>query len=136
MHSALLALLRIYIVNQALAATCGASILVRRVPFLMLRQRYLKKGEVQCQGALDVQMRGVAGSGNGLTDYLFYFFFSPSRDCLEGGSEAYTNAKIQAEMPCPTVSPDLRIATHCEPAHAGGLLFERVEHACGVSIHQ
>src|SRR5260370_37857571 len=38
--------LRILIGNQALAATCCASILVRRVPFLMLRQRYLKKGEV------------------------------------------------------------------------------------------
>lgn len=41
MHSALSALLRIFIVNQVLAATCGASILVRRVPFLMLRQRTL-----------------------------------------------------------------------------------------------
>jgi hypothetical protein len=34
---------------------------------------------------LDVQMHGAAGSGNGLADYLFYFFFSPPRDCLDGG---------------------------------------------------
>jgi hypothetical protein len=35
--------------------------------------------------ALDVQMHSAAGSGSGLADYLFYFFFSPPRDCLDGG---------------------------------------------------
>src|SRR5438034_9215431 len=37
--------------------------------------------------ALDTQMHSAAGSGNSLADYLFYFFFSPPRDCLDGGSE-------------------------------------------------
>jgi hypothetical protein len=66
--------------------------------------------------ALDVQMHGAAGSGNGLADYLFYFFFSPPRDCLDGGSEAYRKAKSQAESPDQTVSPDLSIRTHCKHA--------------------
>ena len=57
------------------------------------------------EAALEVRMHGGAGSGNGLADYLFYFFFSPPRDCLDGGSEAYRNAKSQAEMPNQTVFP-------------------------------
>jgi hypothetical protein len=67
--------------------------------------------------ALDVQMHGAAGSGNGLADYLFYFFFSPPRDCLDGGSEAYKKAKSQAQLPDQTtVSPDLSIRTDCKHA--------------------
>src|SRR6266446_4265633 len=66
--------------------------------------------------ALDVQMHGAAGSGNGLSDYLFYFFFSPPRDCLDGGSEAYRKAKSQPELPDPTVSPDLSIRMYCKHA--------------------
>jgi len=66
--------------------------------------------------ALDVQMHGAADSGNGLADYLFYFFFSPPRDCLDGGSEAYRKAKSQAESPDQTVSPDLSIRTYCKHA--------------------
>src|SRR5260370_39757183 len=67
--------------------------------------------------ALDVQMHSAAGSGNGLADYLFYFFFSPPRDCLDGGSEAYRKAKSQAELPDVTaVSPDLSIRTDCKHA--------------------
>jgi hypothetical protein len=42
--------------------------------------------------ALDVQMHRAAGSGGGLVDYLFCFFFPPPRDCLDGGSEAYRKA--------------------------------------------
>jgi hypothetical protein len=65
--------------------------------------------------ALDVQMHGAAGSGNGLADYLFYFFFSPPRDCLDGGSEAYRTAKSQAELPDrAAVSPALSIRTDCK----------------------
>jgi hypothetical protein len=45
--------------------------------------------------ALDTQMHSAGGSGNSLADYLFYFFFSPPRDCLDGGSEAFTKAKSQ-----------------------------------------
>ncbi len=67
--------------------------------------------------ALDVQMHGAAGSGNGLADYLFYFFFSPPRDCLDGGSQAYKKAKTQAQLPDQTtVSPDLSIRTDCKHA--------------------
>src|SRR5713226_4656423 len=66
--------------------------------------------------ALDVQMHGAAGSGNGLADHLFYFFFSPPRDCLDGGSEAYKKAKNQPELPDQTVSPDLSIRMYCKHA--------------------
>jgi hypothetical protein len=67
--------------------------------------------------ALDVQMHRAAGSGDGLADYLFYFFFSPPRDCLDGGSEAYRKAKSQAELPDQTtVSPDLSIRMDCKHA--------------------
>jgi hypothetical protein len=66
--------------------------------------------------ALDVQMHSAAGSGSSLADYLFYFFFSPPRDCLDGGSEAYRKAKSQAELPDQTVSPDLSIRTYCKHA--------------------
>lgn len=34
--------------------------------------------------ALNMQIHWAAGSGNGLADYLFYFFSSPPRDCLDG----------------------------------------------------
>ena len=67
--------------------------------------------------ALDVQMHATAGSANGLADYLFYFFFSPPRDCLDGGSEAYRKANSQAELPDQTtVSPDVSIRTDCKHA--------------------
>ena len=66
--------------------------------------------------ALDVQMHSAAGSGRGLADYLFYFFFSPPRDCLDGGSEAYRKAKSQAEFPDQPVSPDLSIRMDCKHA--------------------
>src|SRR5437016_4818898 len=67
--------------------------------------------------ALDVQMHGATGSGNGLADYLFYFFFSPPRDCLDGGSQAYKKAKRQVESPDQAaVSPDLSIRTDCRHA--------------------
>jgi hypothetical protein len=60
-------------------------------------------------------MHGAAGSGNRLADYLFYFFFSPPRDCLDGGSEAYKKAKRQAELPDQTtISPDLSVRTDCK----------------------
>ena len=67
--------------------------------------------------ALDAQMHGAEGAGNGLADYLFYFFFSPPRDCLDGGSEAYKKAKRQAESPDrAAVSPDLSIRRDCRHA--------------------
>src|SRR5260370_12238459 len=76
--------------------------------------------------ALDVQMHSAAGSGNGLADYLFYFFFSPPRDCLDGGSEAYRKAKSQAESADQTtVSPDLSIRTDCKHAPALADFYSR-----------
>src|SRR5205807_7587711 len=67
--------------------------------------------------ALDAQMHGAEGAGNGLADYLFYFFFSPPRDCLDGGSQAYKKAKRQVESPDQAaVSPDLSIRTDCRHA--------------------
>ena len=66
--------------------------------------------------ALDVQMHSAAGSAGSLADYLFYFFFSPPRDCLDGGSEAYRKAKSQTELPEQTVSPDVIIRTYCKHA--------------------
>ena len=96
--------------------------------------------------ALDVQMHSAAGSGNGLGDYLFYFFFSPPRDCLDGGSEAYRKAKSQAELPDQTtISPNLSIRTDCKHAPtladfysrelSPGVLFQAtngVERASGI----
>jgi hypothetical protein len=96
--------------------------------------------------ALDEQMHGAAGSGNGLADYLFYFFFSPPRDCLDGGAEAYKKERSQAELPDrAAVSPDLSIRTDCKhpPTLAGfysrqlspGVLFQAtngVERASGI----
>jgi hypothetical protein len=96
--------------------------------------------------ALDVQMHAAVASGNGLADYLFYFFFSPPRDCLDGGSEAYKKAKNQAELPDRAeVSADLSIRIDCEhpPTPAGfysrqlspGVLFQvtnGVERASGI----
>jgi hypothetical protein len=75
--------------------------------------------------ALDVQMHSGTGSGKGLADYLFYFFFSPPRDCLDGGSEAYRNAKSQAELSDQTVSPDLSIRTDCKHAPALADFYSR-----------
>ena len=66
--------------------------------------------------ALDVKMHAAAGSGSSLADYLFYFFFSPPRGCLDGGSEAYRKAKSHAELPSQTVSPELSIQTNCKHA--------------------
>jgi len=95
--------------------------------------------------ALDVQMHSAAGSGSGLADYLFYFFFSPPRDCLDGGSEAYKNAKSQAEFRDQAVSPGLNIRTYCKHAPtladfysrelSRGVVFQftnGVEHASGI----
>ena len=38
--------------------------------------------------ALDAQIDGATNSNPALLDYLFYFFFPPPRDCLDGASAA------------------------------------------------
>ena len=64
--------------------------------------------------SLDAQMHASAGSGNSLVDYLFYFFFSPPRDCLDGGAEAYQKAKHKSHADEQTApSPDLGISLYC-----------------------
>jgi len=86
-----------------------------------------------------------AGSGSSLVDYLFYFFFPPPRDCLDGGSEAYRKARSQAEMPDQAVSPELSVPTYCKHAPTLADFYSRelslgvtfqftngVEHAWGI----
>jgi hypothetical protein len=86
--------------------------------------------------ALDTQMRSAADSGDSLADYLFYFFYSPPRDCLDGGSEAFTKARSKAELSDQTTVPaDLSIRTDCKHAHNGGFLFQAIEPGRGISIH-
>jgi len=83
--------------------------------------------------ALDVQMHRAAGSGGGLVDYSFYFFFPPPRDCLDGGSEPYRKAKSQAELPDQAVSPGLTIRTYCNhPPTLAGLYSRQL--STGVAL--
>jgi len=64
--------------------------------------------------SLDAQMHVFAGSGNSLADYLFYFFFPPPRDCLDGGAEAYQKAQPKSHADEQTApSPDLGIPLYC-----------------------
>jgi hypothetical protein len=95
--------------------------------------------------ALDTQMHSAAGSGNSLADHLFYFYFSPPRDCLDGGSEAFTKAKSQTGTPDQAISLDLNVPTYCKHAPtladfysrelSPGIAFQftnGVEHASGI----
>jgi hypothetical protein len=70
----------------------------------------------QDEMALDTQMHGTGDSGNSLTDYLFYFFFPPPRDCLDGGAEAYHKARAQVSEDEETAAPELSIRTDCHHA--------------------
>ena len=67
----------------------------------------------QDEVALDTQMHDAVGSANGLLDYLFYFFFPPPRDCLDGGAEAFRLAKVQVSVDQNTAAPELSIQTDC-----------------------
>jgi hypothetical protein len=64
--------------------------------------------------SLDAQMHAFAGSGNSLVDYLFYFFFPPPRDCLDGGAEAYQKGRKSYADEQTTPSPDLGISLYCK----------------------
>jgi hypothetical protein len=75
----------------------------------------------QDEEALDTRMHGAAGSGaagsaNSLMDYLFYFFFPPPRDCLDGGAEAFHMARVKVSVDQDTAMPDLSIRTDCHYA--------------------
>jgi hypothetical protein len=65
---------------------------------------------------LHTQMQDAAGSANSLMDYLFYFFFPPPRDCLDGGAEAYHLARVKVSANQDTAAPDLSIQTDCHYA--------------------
>jgi hypothetical protein len=65
---------------------------------------------------LHTQKYGATDSANSLMDYLFYFFFSPPRDCLDGGAEAYRIARIKVSADQNTGAPDLSIRTDCRYA--------------------
>jgi hypothetical protein len=73
----------------------------------------------QDEVALDtqmLQMHDANSSANGLLDYLFYFFFHPSRDCLDGGAEAFRLARVKVSADQNTATPDLSIQTDCHYA--------------------
>jgi hypothetical protein len=72
----------------------------------------------QDEVALDTQMlhtqtHDAAGSANSLMDYLFYYFFPPPRDCLDGGAQAYHMARVRVSADQNTGAPDLSIRTDC-----------------------
>lgn len=69
----------------------------------------------QDEVTLDTQMHGVVGAGSSLVDYLFYFFFSPPRDCLDDSSEAYEKAQKEAGGQGQT-TPDLSVHMECKHA--------------------
>lgn len=62
---------------------------------------------------LDAQMHGPVGSGNSLIDYLFYFFFPPPRNCLDGGAAAYHKARSDGVTDQDATAPSLNIRTDC-----------------------
>jgi hypothetical protein len=86
----------------------------------------------QDEVALDTQVHDTVGSANGLLDYLFYFYFPPPRDCLDGGAEAFRLARVQVSVDQNTATPDLSIQTDCHYAPTvaefyAGQLSEGVE---------
>jgi hypothetical protein len=62
---------------------------------------------------LHTQMHDGEGSANSLLDYLFYFFFPPPRDCLDGGAEASRLARVKMSVDQNTAAPDLSIQADC-----------------------
>ena len=68
----------------------------------------------QDEVALDTQMLHTQVQGaDSLLDHLFYFFFPPPRDCLDGGAQAFRLAKVQVSLDQNTATPDLSIRTDC-----------------------
>jgi hypothetical protein len=70
----------------------------------------------QDEGALDTQMHGPAGSGNSLIDYLFYFFFPPPLNCLDGGAAAHHKAGTDEITDHDATAPSLNIRMDCHHA--------------------
>jgi hypothetical protein len=75
----------------------------------------------QDEVTLDTQMLhsqtyGATNSANSLMDYLFYFFFPPSQDCLDGGAEAYHLARVTVSADQNTGAPELSVRTECHYA--------------------
>jgi hypothetical protein len=67
----------------------------------------------QDEEALDTQMHGPVGSGNSLIDYLFYFFFPPPLNCLDGGAAAYHKARSDGITDHDATAPSLNIRMDC-----------------------
>lgn len=73
----------------------------------------------QDEVALDtqmLQMHDADGSANSLLDYLFYFFFPPPRDCLDGGSEALHIVRVKVTQNQDVEVPNLSAQTDCRHA--------------------
>jgi hypothetical protein len=78
---------------------------------------FLGQNEVELETQmLQTQTQGATASENSLMDYLFYFFFPPPRDCLDGGAEAYRMARVQVRANQNTGAPDLSVRTDCRYA--------------------
>jgi hypothetical protein len=63
-----------------------------------------------------LQMHDVGGSANSLLDYLFYFFFPPPRDCLDGGSQAVHIVRVKVDQNQDVGAPNLSAQTGCRHA--------------------
>jgi hypothetical protein len=64
---------------------------------------------------LDAQLHGAANSGQSFIEYLFYFFFPPPGDCVEGASAAYERAVKDASGEDQR-TPNLSIYSECKPS--------------------
>jgi hypothetical protein len=69
----------------------------------------------QNEVTLDAQMHGAANSGQNFIEYLFYFFFPPPGDCVEGASAAYERAVKDASGEDQRTR-DLTIYSECKPS--------------------
>jgi hypothetical protein len=69
----------------------------------------------QDEVTLDAQMHSAANSGQSIIEYLFYFFFPPPGDCVEGASAAYERAVKDASGEDQR-TPDLSIYSECKPS--------------------
>lgn len=69
----------------------------------------------QNEVTLDAQMHSAADSRQSFIEYLFYFFFPPPGDCVEGASAAYERAVKDASGEDQR-TPDLSIYSECKPS--------------------
>jgi hypothetical protein len=65
---------------------------------------------------LDTEMHRSSATGSGMVAYLFYFFFSPPRTCLDRASSDYDRAVRDATSSDKSATPDVKISLDCEYA--------------------